>query len=33
MVRCDFEEALGVEGDTGPYLLYGHARMCALLRR
>ncbi len=33
MVRFDFEEALGFEGDTGPYLLYGHARMCALLRR
>ena len=33
MVRFDFEEALSFEGDTGPYLLYGHARMCALLRR
>lgn len=33
MVRFDFEEALGFEGDTGPYLMYGHARMCALLRR
>ena len=33
MVRCNFEEALGFEGDTGSYLLYGHARMCALLRR
>ncbi len=33
MVRFDFEEALAFEGDTGPYLLYGHARMCALLRR
>lgn len=33
MVRFDFEEALGFEGDTGPYLLYGHARMCSLLRR
>lgn len=33
MVRFDFEEALSFEGNTGPYLLYGHARMCALLRR
>ena len=33
MVRFDFEEALAFEGDTGPYLMYGHARMSALLRR
>ena len=33
MVRFNFEEALNFEGDTGPYLLYGHARMCALIRR
>ena len=33
MVRFDFEEALAFEGDTGPYLPYGDARMCASLRR
>ncbi len=33
MVRFDFEESLSFEGDSGPYLLYGYARMCALLRK
>lgn len=33
MVRFDFREALAFEGDTGPYLMYGHARTCAILRR
>ncbi len=32
-VKFKFEEALRFDGDTGPYLQFSHARLCAILRR
>jgi arginyl-tRNA synthetase len=29
----DFEKSLSFEGDSGPYLQYTHARLCALLEK
>ena len=29
----DIEEALDLEGETGPYVQYSHARACAILRK
>jgi arginyl-tRNA synthetase len=30
-IAFDFEKSLSFEGDSGPYLQYTHARLCALL--
>jgi len=32
-VLFDWKEVLSFEGDTGPYVQYGHARCCSILRR
>jgi len=32
-VRFRFEDALNMQGETGPYLQYGHARLCSIERR
>ena len=29
----DLEKALSFEGDSGPYLLYTHARLCSIVRK
>ncbi len=32
-IRFRFEDALNMQGDTGPYLQYAHARLCSIERR
>ena len=32
-VKFRFEDALNMQGDTGPYLQFAHARLCSILRK
>lgn len=32
-VKFRFEDALAMQGDTGPYLQYAHARLCSIARK
>jgi len=32
-IEFDMEKAIGLEGDTGPYVQYAHARICSILEK
>jgi arginyl-tRNA synthetase len=32
-VLFDWDKAMAFEGESGPYLLYSHARICSILRK